>query len=94
MPPTELTSRERMHRMLERRDHDRVPRHDGYWPETIARWQKEGLEGGPLRTGRRTDSSCNWWISTDSMVECPIRREISSRVEQVRQRDNRPKYRE
>ena len=40
-----LTSRERVTRMLERRDHDRVPRHDNYWRETIERWQKEGLDG-------------------------------------------------
>ena len=33
-------------RMLERREHDRIPRHDGYWPETIERWKKEGLDGG------------------------------------------------
>lgn len=31
--------------MLERRDHDRIPRHDGYWPETIERWKREGLDG-------------------------------------------------
>jgi uroporphyrinogen decarboxylase len=31
--------------MFERRDHDRVPRSDFYWPETIARWQSEGLSG-------------------------------------------------
>lgn len=40
-----LTSRERFLRMLERRDHDRIPRHDGFWPETIARWQREGFAG-------------------------------------------------
>ncbi|MBI4024095.1 MAG: hypothetical protein HY360_03885, partial [Verrucomicrobia bacterium] len=45
MNPMVLTSRERMTRMLERRDHDRVPRHDGYWPETIERWKGEGLDG-------------------------------------------------
>jgi len=31
--------------MLERRDHDRIPRHDSYWAETIDRWKNEGLEG-------------------------------------------------
>jgi len=41
-----LTSRERVNRMFERRDHDRVPRHDQYWPETVTRWQAEGLAGG------------------------------------------------
>jgi len=40
-----LTSQERMTRMLEHRDHDRIPRHDGYWPETIARWNREGFAG-------------------------------------------------
>lgn len=45
MRASELTSRERMRRMLERRDHDRIPRHDGYWPETIERWKGEGLQG-------------------------------------------------
>lgn len=40
-----LTGRERVNRMFERRDHDRVPRHDSYWPETITRWQGEGLKG-------------------------------------------------
>ena len=40
-----LTSVERVNRMLRREDHDRVPRYDLYWPETIERWQQEGLEG-------------------------------------------------
>lgn len=40
-----LTSRERVHRMFARADHDRVPRHDTFWNETIARWQSEGLRG-------------------------------------------------
>ena len=40
-----MTGRDRMTRMLERRDHDRIPRHDGYWPETIARWNREGFAG-------------------------------------------------
>ncbi|MCC7406967.1 MAG: hypothetical protein IT442_02775 [Phycisphaeraceae bacterium] len=43
--PTSLTSQERVRRMMEHRDHDRVPRSDGYWDETIARWQQEGLAG-------------------------------------------------
>ena len=40
-----MTSQERVNRMFERRDHDRIPRHDSYWSETVARWQKEGLRG-------------------------------------------------
>jgi len=31
--------------MFERRDHDRVPRHETFWDETITRWQGEGLNG-------------------------------------------------
>jgi len=42
---SELSGRERFLRMLEHRDHDRIPRHDSYWPETIQRWQTEGLDG-------------------------------------------------
>ncbi len=42
---TSLTSRERVNRMLERRPHDRIPRHESFWPETITRWQTEGLLG-------------------------------------------------
>ena len=40
-----LTSRERVTRMMERRDHDRIPRHESFWSETITRWQGEGLDG-------------------------------------------------
>ena len=42
---TSLTSRERVIRMFERRDQDRVPRHESFWGETITRWQGEGLNG-------------------------------------------------
>jgi len=40
-----LTARERVNRMFARQDHDRIPRQDTYWGETIARWQSEGLRG-------------------------------------------------
>ena len=43
---TTLTSRERVNRMMERRDQDRIPRHESFWPETITRWAGEGLVGG------------------------------------------------
>lgn len=39
-----MTGRERVNRMFARQDQDRVPRCDAYWPETIARWQREGLQ--------------------------------------------------
>ncbi len=45
MTTTPLTSVQRVIRMLERRDHDRIPRMDGYWPETITYWQSQGLHG-------------------------------------------------
>lgn len=44
--PAALTSRERVQRMFDRRDHDRIPRYDSYWDETITRWEREGLRGG------------------------------------------------
>jgi len=44
MSATALTGRERVNRMFARQDQDRVPRQDTFWPETIARWQKEGLQ--------------------------------------------------
>lgn len=60
-----MNGRERMARMLERRDHDRVPRHDGYWPETIARWQHEGFAGDSSealnRLGNDVAGSCWIW---------------------------------
>lgn len=39
-----LSGRERVNRMFARRPHDRVPRHETFWPETITRWQREGLQ--------------------------------------------------
>ncbi len=45
MPKTSLSSAQRVNRMLQRQDHDRVPRHDNYWPETIERWLGEGMPG-------------------------------------------------
>ncbi len=39
-----MTSRERVLCTMERRDHDRVPRCEGPWPETFERWKQEGLE--------------------------------------------------
>ena len=41
-----LTSRERMNRAIEGRDHDRVPRYETFWRDTVERWQGEGLVGG------------------------------------------------
>ncbi|MDR3708094.1 MAG: uroporphyrinogen decarboxylase family protein [Capsulimonadaceae bacterium] len=46
MSHASLTGRERVSRMFARQDHDRVPRHDTFWSDTILRWQIEGLSGG------------------------------------------------
>lgn len=43
---SELTSHERMKRMFEHRDADRIPVTDGPWSSTIARWHHEGLPKG------------------------------------------------
>ena len=58
-----LTGQERVNRMFARRDHDRVPRHDSFWAETIARWQSEGLTGGAPAALERLQNdlhSLNW----------------------------------
>lgn len=40
-----LTGRERVNRCFGHRDHDRVPRYESFWSDTIRRWQAEGLNG-------------------------------------------------
>lgn len=45
MPKATMTSRQRVNAALERRDHDRIPRHETFWPDTIRRWKTEGLNG-------------------------------------------------
>lgn len=43
--PLELSGQERVNRALAHRDQDHVPRYETFWPETIERWRREGLEG-------------------------------------------------
>jgi uroporphyrinogen decarboxylase len=38
-----MTSRERVNRTLERRETDRIPRHDSFWDETLVKWRAQGL---------------------------------------------------
>ena len=38
-----MSSRERVNRALSRQPHDRVPRHECCWGETLDRWMREGL---------------------------------------------------
>jgi len=42
----EMTSRERIGRMYDHREADRVPVTDGPWPATVARWKREGMPDG------------------------------------------------
>jgi len=55
---TALTSRERVNRMMERRDQDRIPRYESFWPETITRWEGEGLVGGVETVYEKLESDC------------------------------------
>ena len=41
-----MTTQERIARMYERRDADRVPITDSPWPSTLSRWYKEGMPAG------------------------------------------------
>lgn len=41
-----MNSRERVNAAIERRPHDRVPRYETFWEDTIQRWIREGLCGG------------------------------------------------
>lgn len=43
---TELTSRERVNRACNHQPHDRVPRYETFWDDTIRRWAGEGMTGG------------------------------------------------
>lgn len=77
---TTLTSAERMRRCLERRDHDRIPRHDGYWPETLKRWEFEGLEGGAAEVYRRLGSDVGG-VCWSWPVPFPGRNEVLSETD-------------
>jgi uroporphyrinogen decarboxylase len=43
--PASLTHQERVNRMFARKDHDRVPRFESCWNDTLDRWMREGLGG-------------------------------------------------
>lgn len=40
-----MTGKERVERMFNRQPQDRIPCYESFWPETITRWQSEGLSG-------------------------------------------------
>src|ERR1039458_8410629 len=41
-----MTGRERVNRMFLRQDHDRIPRCESFWGETLVRWESEGAPKG------------------------------------------------
>ncbi len=50
MPATEnsssMTGRERVNAAMQGRDHDRVPRHESLWRDTLERWNQQGTFSG------------------------------------------------
>jgi len=77
MKSPSMTGCERVSRMFARREQDRVPRCDSFWPETITRWQREGLTGDydevMRRLGADFQSLCWCWPAP-----FPGRREVLS----------------
>jgi uroporphyrinogen decarboxylase len=70
-----ITSRERVNRMFARQEQDRVPRHETFWPETIARWQTEGLRGDEQTVLKLLESDLHWVARSDP-VPYPGRRDV------------------
>jgi uroporphyrinogen decarboxylase len=72
MEEKRMTSQERIRRMFEHREADRVPIIDSPWRGTIARWEREGMPAG-------TDWS-DWFgadkwafFSCDTSPRCPVK---------------------
>jgi uroporphyrinogen decarboxylase len=57
-----MTSRERVGIVFDGGTPDRVPIHDGYWEETLVRWQAEGL---PRETAADTDGDLHEYFGTE-----------------------------
>jgi uroporphyrinogen decarboxylase len=70
-----VTSRQRVIRMFARQEQDRVPRHETFWPETIARWQTEGLRGDEQTVLNLLESDLHWVARSDP-VPYPGRRDV------------------
>jgi uroporphyrinogen decarboxylase len=92
MSRTTMTSRERIKRMFERKDQDRIPCCESFWNETITRWQGEGLAGGApevLRTLGNDFASMGWcwpqafpgpWVTLSEDHETRVVREPNGRI--------------
>ncbi len=83
MSTATMTSRERLNAMFDRRDQDRIPRHESFWADTIRRWQSEGLDGdaGTVLEKLQTDFGGLCWLWP---APFPGRREIIAEDEQTR----------
>ncbi len=78
-----LSGRERMQRVFARQDHDRVPRYDCFWRETIERWNGEGLQGDTETIHRQhlhADLAC---VGGSWIAPFPGRREVIREDEQT-----------
>ena len=64
-----LTTRERLKRMYEHRDADRVPIMDSPWKETIERWMREGMPVEDYIAHFDLDKTA--YISTDNSPRLP-----------------------
>src|SRR5947208_3465464 len=77
-----LTSRQRVNRMFQRRDHDRIPRCETFWSDTIQRWQREGLDGDATTVAAMLQSDFHGicWIAPAIF---PNQREVISQDEKT-----------
>ena len=71
MPRSPMTTRERMTRMYEHREADRVPIIDLPWESTIARWKREGMPEGAEQT-EFLDVDRVQMIATDNSPRFPM----------------------
>ena len=66
-----MTTRERIKRMYEHKEADRVPIIDYAWPETVERWLREGLPTRDYYSYFDLDKTA--YISTDNSPRLPVR---------------------
>lgn len=83
---TLLTGQERVNRCLARKDHDRFPRHESFWAETIERWQNEGLLGDPEEVLKLLEGDFHdlGWIWPQAFPEQNIIVELNKETRVVR----------
>jgi len=79
----QLTGQERVQRCFARKEHDRFPRHESFWPETIQRWQTEGLNGDDSTVIRLLEGDFQGlcWIWPQAF---PLQNEIIEQDEKTR----------